>query len=105
MSAPERTALRPAKRRVELDGRGKIPISRIPTGTSSGSVCLGTDARLADARTPLTHSHAISEVTGLQTALNAKQTAGAAQTSIKLSSPNATVFTITVSDLGVLVIT
>jgi len=31
-----------------------------------------TDARLSDARTPVAHSHPISDITGLQTALNGK---------------------------------
>jgi hypothetical protein len=42
----------------------------------SASVVLTTDGRLSDARTPVAHSHAVSDVTGLQTALDAKQAAG-----------------------------
>jgi hypothetical protein len=42
----------------------------------SASVVLTTDGRLSDARTPTAHSHAVSDVTGLQTALDAKQAAG-----------------------------
>jgi hypothetical protein len=41
-------------------------------GTSSGTFCQGNDSRLSDARTPVSHTHAISEVTGLQTALDGK---------------------------------
>lgn len=39
---------------------------------ASGEVVKGNDSRLSDARTPTTHSHAISDVTGLQTALDGK---------------------------------
>ena len=35
-----------------------------------------TDSRLSDARTPTSHGHAISDVTGLQTALDGKQAVG-----------------------------
>jgi len=42
----------------------------------SASVVLTTDGRLSDARTPTAHSHAVSDVTGLQTALDAKQASG-----------------------------
>jgi hypothetical protein len=42
----------------------------------SASVVLTTDGRLSDSRTPTAHSHAVSDVTGLQTALDAKQAAG-----------------------------
>jgi hypothetical protein len=31
---------------------GTVPIARIPTGTTSATVCIGNDARLSDARTP-----------------------------------------------------
>lgn len=39
---------------------------------ASGEVVKGSDTRLSDARTPTTHSHAISDTTGLQTALDGK---------------------------------
>ena len=42
-------------------------------GTTSGTVCQGNDSRLSDARTPTAHTHVISDVSGLQTALNGKQ--------------------------------
>lgn len=43
------------------------------TGNASNAqVVMGSDTRLSDARTPMAHSHAISDVTGLQTALDAK---------------------------------
>lgn len=75
---------------------GTLAIDRIPTGTTSATVCIGDDARLADARTPTghkathatggsdaltasdigaaaaSHAHGISDVTGLQTSLDAK---------------------------------
>jgi len=36
---------------------GTLAIARIPTGTTSGAVCIGNDARLSDARAPLAHTH------------------------------------------------
>lgn len=50
---------------------GTLSASRLPA-----SVVLTSDSRLADARTPTTHQHAVSDVTGLQAALDAKQAAG-----------------------------
>lgn len=41
-------------------------------GSVAGKVCEGNDARLSDARTPTSHTHAQSEVTGLLTALSSK---------------------------------
>jgi hypothetical protein len=41
-------------------------------GTGAGTVCQGNDSRLSDSRTPLTHSHAESDITGLVTDLSAK---------------------------------
>ena len=42
-------------------------------GTTLGTVCQGNDNRLSDARTPTAHTHTISDVTGLQSALDGKQ--------------------------------
>ena len=42
-------------------------------GNTAGTVCQGDDSRLSDARVPLGHAHAISDVTGLEAALNNKQ--------------------------------
>ena len=42
-------------------------------GTTSGTVCQGDDSRLSNARTPIAHTHVISDVGGLETALNGKQ--------------------------------
>ena len=50
---------------------GTLSASRLPV-----SAVLTTDSRLSDARTPTTHFHAVADVTGLQTALDAKQAAG-----------------------------
>lgn len=36
---------------------GTLNIARIPTGTTSSTVCIGNDARLSDARTPTSHAH------------------------------------------------
>ena len=48
---------------------GTLSASRLPA-----SAVLTGDSRLSDARTPTAHSHAIADVSGLQTALNAKAT-------------------------------
>jgi len=50
---------------ASLDGTTKIPISQIPTGSSSSTVAIGNDSRLSDARTPLAHSHPESDITNL----------------------------------------
>ena len=42
-------------------------------GTTSGTVCQGNDSRLSDARTPTAHTHTVSDVSGLETALGGKQ--------------------------------
>ena len=42
-------------------------------GTTSGTVCQGNDSRLSDARTPTAHTHEVSDVSGLETALGGKQ--------------------------------
>lgn len=42
-------------------------------GTTSLTVCQGNDSRLSDARVPLTHTHAIDDVSGLQSVLDSKQ--------------------------------
>ena len=44
-------------------------------GTTLGTVCQGNDSRLSDARIPTAHTHVISDVSGLQAALNGKQDA------------------------------
>ena len=36
---------------------GTLAIARIPTGTTSTTVCIGNDSRLSDARTPTAHTH------------------------------------------------
>ena len=42
-------------------------------GSTAGTVCQGNDSRLSDARDPLAHVHAITDVTGLEVALDSKQ--------------------------------
>jgi hypothetical protein len=42
-------------------------------GTTAGTVTQGNDSRLSDSRTPTSHTHAITDVTGLQSALDGKQ--------------------------------
>ena len=41
-------------------------------GSTTGTVCEGNDSRLSDARTPVTHNHAISTVINLQDELDTK---------------------------------
>lgn len=41
-------------------------------GNTAGTVCQGNDSRLSDARVPLAHVHAITDVSGLQSALDGK---------------------------------
>ena len=36
---------------------GTLDIARIPTGTTTSTVCLGNDSRLSDSRTPTAHTH------------------------------------------------
>lgn len=58
-----------------LTGGGTLAADRtisVVYGTTAGTAAQGNDARLSDARTPLTHSHAQSDVTGLAAALAAK---------------------------------
>ena len=56
----------------------RLSNARTPTshthapGEVTGTAVITTDARLSDARTPTAHSHATSEVTGLDTALSGK---------------------------------
>jgi len=48
------------------------PASGISPTAITGTAVITTDPRLSDARTPTTHSHAVADVTGLQTALDEK---------------------------------
>jgi len=58
-----------------------VDASLLTTGVLSDSrlsnnIVRTTDARLSDSRTPLSHNHNISDVSGLQTALDSKQISG-----------------------------
>jgi hypothetical protein len=58
-----------------LSGGGDLSANRtlsVSYGTTSGTACQGNDARLSDARTPLAHTHPISDVISLQTSLDGK---------------------------------
>jgi hypothetical protein len=58
-----------------LTGGGSLAADRtfaVSFGTTGTTVCVGNDARLSDARTPTTHSHPTSQVTGLDAALAAR---------------------------------
>ena len=63
-----------------LDGKqaagSYAPATGIAPSAITGTAVVTTDSRLSDARTPLSHSHSVSDVTGLQTALDAKQASG-----------------------------
>jgi hypothetical protein len=50
---------------------GTLDAARLPA-----TVVLTSDGRLSDARAPTTHGHAITDVTGLQAALDGKQASG-----------------------------
>ena len=67
---------------ASLDASTKIPIAQIPTGSTSTAVCIGNDSRLSDSRTPLSHTHAESEITNLTTDLSSKYSANNRQTAI-----------------------
>ena len=79
--------------------------SLLTTGTVSDSLLSAnivrtSDSRLSDARTPTTHSHVISDVTGLQTALDGKQASGSyAASSHTHTASNITDFNSSVSGL------
>lgn len=52
----------------------------LPDARLSANVVVTSDPRLSDARTPTAHTHGISEVTGLQAALDGKQASGSYST-------------------------
>lgn len=52
----------------------------------AGDYVEATDARLSDARTPTAHEHAVGDVTGLQSALDAKQASGSYATASELTN-------------------
>lgn len=54
-----------------LSGGGDLSADRtlsVSFGTTAGTACQGNDARLSDARTPLTHTHTAAAVTDFNTA-------------------------------------
>jgi hypothetical protein len=55
-------------------GLGTAAVVDVPSSgdATSSQAVKGNDSRLSDARTPTAHAHAIADVTGLQTALDAK---------------------------------
>jgi hypothetical protein len=58
---------------------------------NSASLVSTSDSRLSDSRTPLTHSHGISDVTGLQTSLDGKASTSSLDNKASLSALNANV--------------
>jgi hypothetical protein len=65
------------------------PATGIDPSAITGTAVITTDPRLSDARTPTTHSHAVADVTGLQTALDGKQAAGSYATLVGGIVPSA----------------
>ncbi len=63
-----------------LDGKqasgSYAPATGISPSAITGTAVVTNDSRLSDARTPLSHLHSVSDVTGLQTALDGKQASG-----------------------------
>ena len=57
---------------------GTVAIARIPTGTTSSTVCIGNDSRLSDARTPTAHKS--THATGGSDALSAADIGAASST-------------------------
>ncbi|MBY0263617.1 MAG: hypothetical protein K2Q20_14825 [Phycisphaerales bacterium] len=58
-----------------LSGGGDLSADRtlsVSFGNTGSTVCVGNDSRLSNARTPTSHTHATSEITGLDTALAGK---------------------------------
>jgi hypothetical protein len=41
---------------------GTLDIARIPTGSTSSTVCIGNDSRLSDSRTPTAHTHPLADI-------------------------------------------
>jgi hypothetical protein len=58
---------------ASLDSSSKVPITQLPTGSTSSTVAIGNDARLSDARTPTAHqtSHAAGGTDALSGNLDA----------------------------------
>ena len=73
---------------------GVFDIARIPTGTSSVTVCVGNDARLSDARTPTSHSHSVSDI---PVVLERQVAIGNSGTATTLSLANGSVQTVTLT--------
>ena len=63
-------------------------------GTTANSFCQGNDVRLSDNRTPTAHTHAIADVTGLQTALDGKQASGSYVLTTDARLGSQTIFTL-----------
>ena len=74
-----------------LDGKqatgNYAPSTGISPTAITGTAVITSDSRLSDPRTPTTHSHAISDVTNLQTALDGKQASGSYATLVNGTIP------------------
>lgn len=66
--------------KIIVDSLGTASVLNAPASgdATSGQAVKGSDTRLADSRAPLAHNQAISTITGLQSALDGKEAAGAA---------------------------
>jgi hypothetical protein len=75
-----------------LDGKqpsgNYAPASGISPSAITGTAVVTSDSRLSDARTPTAHSHAISDVTNLQLALDGKQASGTYATLVSGKVPS-----------------
>ena len=70
-------------------------------GTTSGTVTQGNDSRLSDSRTPKSHTHAIADVSSLQTELNAKRDVSNSYFTVNMEVRNSNPYiTIDSSDSG-----
>jgi hypothetical protein len=83
---------------------GQFDIARIPTGTTSTTVCIGNDSRLSDARTPTAHVHSGADITSgtvalarLPVVLEQTATVGNSGTSTTLALTTGSVQTVTLS--------
>jgi hypothetical protein len=72
---------------ADITNAGTAATKDVPSGgdATSGQVVLGSDTRLTDARTPSPHSHQISDVTSLQTALDGKASASHTHTTASIT--------------------
>ena len=69
-----------------LDGNSKLTGSQQVYGTATNTACVGNDARLSDARTPLSHTHPFSEITSTPTTVSGYGIVNAVSTGFLLNT-------------------